>query len=216
MKITKSYLKQIIKEELSRFEEGEVIDAADRFKQAGGRPAEEPSDSFVNPNEMKTAKRKKEILDAYGKMGDKLGQLYKPYFDQPPEKREQGEGAIKYDQIWDIVDAAQAEIWPNESLMSRLDVKYGADFQEKCRNAFNSAASQHLTFLSKQGTKKVRVQAIEQILKAVEERLNKTGYEHILSKKYPDKAPPIYHQMNKFRASLDRQQRAADKRQRDI
>ena len=42
MKITKGYLKQLIKEELSRIHEGDVIDASSRFRQAGERPAEEP------------------------------------------------------------------------------------------------------------------------------------------------------------------------------
>ncbi len=77
MKITKDYLKQVIKEELSRLQEGEVIDAADRFKQAGERPAEEPVGSgdvrHLKYDDRRTKNQRDSANSFFEQVGNEFG-----------------------------------------------------------------------------------------------------------------------------------------------
>lgn len=81
MKITKSYLKQVIKEELDRVAEGDVVDAAARFKAASERPAEEPSGDvrYLTHRDREDKVRKERLAKFFTEIGDEFGRIIKAW-----------------------------------------------------------------------------------------------------------------------------------------
>lgn len=81
MKITKNYLKRLIKEELGRVEEGDVIDAASRFKAAGERSAEEPSGDvrYLTHRDREDKVRKERLAKFFTEVGDEFGRVIKAW-----------------------------------------------------------------------------------------------------------------------------------------
>lgn len=96
MKITKSYLRQIIKEEIDRMQEGDVVNAADRFKQAAERPAEQP----VGSGDVRTLKyddtMKKAERDSASKFFSELGDLFGQAFARIASGEAENEATAKY------------------------------------------------------------------------------------------------------------------------
>lgn len=235
MKITKSYLKQLIKEELGRVLEADVLDLSKyRKEQPAEKPNEEeppvdkPESTYVNPNEMHDARYKKALIQGMAELGKTLGELHKPYFDQDQKTREASTG-IKSPSANDIIEASLPIIAKYHNIGKdphgrELSVNFGSvldaggDTLQKCETAFGNAAGEYLNFLNSRGIRTVRVKGISSIFKFTLEQLKKHR-QYILAqiaKRYPAQLTQFDKGMQNFWRSMDRQRRAADRRQRDI
>jgi hypothetical protein len=229
MKITRNHIKSLVLEEMRRLNEGDVFDLS-KYRQAKQSSSEETpkepeqppatkggeeEDYFIDPNKMKTAKHKRVILGAFKELGDRLGKLYKPFYDDieniPEEKRPQLKKEL-FEKLKVIAEDVQAEIWQNENILTNIKTSYGDEFLEKCREAFTHAAAFHLNYLSKIGVRKTYHNAIKYVLLSAETYLNWDGFQNAVYARYPDEAPPIFKQVKKM---FGKSSRDSEKWQRD-
>ena len=238
MKVTKSYLKQIIKEEISRISEADVLDLSKYRKDkeasepkdtdvttAEPETATDKGDQYVNPNKMHDARHKKALIQGMAELGKIVGELNKPYYDQDLKVREAGTG-IQTPSVNDTIEAILPILAkynklgkdPHGRELSVNFARIDSELLNDCKTAFGNAAGEVLNFLTPKGIRKVRVNAISAIFDWLIELLKK-NHTYILAqiaKRFPEQLTQFDKQMTAFKRSMDRQQRAADKRQRDI
>lgn len=241
MKITKSTLKKLIKEELSRISEADVLDLskyrkdkeASEPKDAETAPAEpeaasDKGNGSVDPNQLHDARHKKALIQGMAELGKIVGELNSPYYDQDLKTREAGTGkgtptaSETIEAVLPIL--AKYNKLGKDPHGRELTVNFASVLNDTggllndCKTAFGNAAGESLNFLNSKGIRKVRVNAISAIFDWFLQQLKKyrTYILAQIAKKFPEQQTQFDKQMAAFNRSMDRQQRTADKRQRDI